>query len=273
MGCGSGILSIFSIKAGASHVYAIENSEIYHFAKQIIKDNKFEDKISIYQGAIEEIILPVDKVDIIVSDWMGCFLLYESNIENVIKARDKWLKKEGLILPDKAMINLAAIEDYQFKDIKINFWREVDGINMTPVRSAAISEVLTDTIEKRNIISSVYKIFEIDLYEITDDELDFVTNYELKIIRDDSMHAFITWFDVHFSNLPHPVNFNTSPYNEQTHWKQCIMYLDNEYAVHQGDLIKGSFALRRSLINKDHLDIKFSVHKDEINFIQLFKFR
>ncbi len=41
--------------------------------------------------------LPVNKVDIIICDWMGSFLLYNSSIEQLIFARDKWLNKEGLV--------------------------------------------------------------------------------------------------------------------------------------------------------------------------------
>jgi protein arginine N-methyltransferase 1 len=37
IGAGTGILSIFAARAGAKHVYAIENAEIAHFAREIIK--------------------------------------------------------------------------------------------------------------------------------------------------------------------------------------------------------------------------------------------
>ena len=39
----------------------------------------------------------MDKVDIIVSEWMGYFLFYESMLDCVIYARDKWLVKGGLV--------------------------------------------------------------------------------------------------------------------------------------------------------------------------------
>jgi protein arginine N-methyltransferase 1 len=32
VGCGSGILSVFAAKAGAKHVYAVDNSSIYKVA-------------------------------------------------------------------------------------------------------------------------------------------------------------------------------------------------------------------------------------------------
>ena len=45
--------------------------------------------------------MPVEKVDIIVSEWMGYCLLYESMLETVLFARDKWLAEDGLLFPDK----------------------------------------------------------------------------------------------------------------------------------------------------------------------------
>jgi len=47
--------------------------------------------ITLIQGKVEEVELPVDKVDIIISEWMGYFLLYENMLETVIYARDKWM--------------------------------------------------------------------------------------------------------------------------------------------------------------------------------------
>jgi protein arginine N-methyltransferase 1 len=36
---------------------------------------------------MEDIILPVENVDIILSEWMGYFLLYESMLDTVLYAR------------------------------------------------------------------------------------------------------------------------------------------------------------------------------------------
>ncbi len=51
---------------------------------------------------------------------MGYFLLYESMLDTVLLARDKYLKKNGMIFPDTATLYLAAIEDQEYKDEKIN---------------------------------------------------------------------------------------------------------------------------------------------------------
>ena len=48
-------------------------------------------EITLIKGKVEEIELPVEKVDVIVSEWMGYCLFYESMLDTVIYARDKWL--------------------------------------------------------------------------------------------------------------------------------------------------------------------------------------
>ena len=95
IGCGTGILSIFAARAGAKHVYAIDNAEIALFAKEIVEENNLTDKITVIKGKMEEVDLPFKEgeIDIIVSEWMGYFLVYEGMLDVVLWARDKYLNK------------------------------------------------------------------------------------------------------------------------------------------------------------------------------------
>ncbi|KAK4342448.1 hypothetical protein RND71_038264 [Anisodus tanguticus] len=88
-------------------------------AQEIVKLNGFSDVITVIKGKVEEIDLPVPQVDIIISEWMGYFLLYDNMLNTVLYSRDKWLVKDGLVLPDKASFHLTAIEDADYKDEKI----------------------------------------------------------------------------------------------------------------------------------------------------------
>ena len=111
IGAGTGILSIFAARAGAKHVYAIEFAEIAIFAQEIVRKNGLQDKITVIKGKMEEVELPVPQVDIIISEWMGYFLLYESMLDSVLWARDKYLVPGGKMLPGRAQVFVAAIED------------------------------------------------------------------------------------------------------------------------------------------------------------------
>lgn len=59
-------------------------------------------------GMVEEIDKTVElqphSVDVLLSEWMGYCLLYESMLGSVLYARDRWLKPGGAILPDTATI-------------------------------------------------------------------------------------------------------------------------------------------------------------------------
>ena len=43
-------------------------------AQKIVSTNGLADKVTIIRGKIEEITLPVEKVDVIISEWMGKFV-------------------------------------------------------------------------------------------------------------------------------------------------------------------------------------------------------
>lgn len=76
-------------------------------------------------------------------EWMGYCLFYESMLDTVLYARDKWLDKEnGMMFPDRCTLFVTAIEDRQYKDEKINWWDEVYGFNMSHIRKVAITEPL-----------------------------------------------------------------------------------------------------------------------------------
>ena len=66
VGAGSGILSFFAVQAGAKHVYAVEGSNMADHCRDLIKNNKYQDKITVIHGMIEEVELP-EEVDTIVS--------------------------------------------------------------------------------------------------------------------------------------------------------------------------------------------------------------
>ncbi|KAI5710261.1 hypothetical protein M8J75_007091 [Diaphorina citri] len=91
-----GFLAILCAKAGASRVYAIEASDMAELATVTVHENDVADKVQVIQNKIENVELP-EKVDIIVSEWMGFYLLHESMIDSVIFARDKFLKPEGVM--------------------------------------------------------------------------------------------------------------------------------------------------------------------------------
>ncbi|CAG5055657.1 unnamed protein product [Parnassius apollo] len=110
VGCGTGILSLFCAQVGAKKVYAVEASNIANIAKEIVKENNFVDIIEVIHSKVEDVVLPNnEKVDAIISEWMGFYLLHEGMLDSVLAARDKFLKKDGEMFPESAAIYVAPL--------------------------------------------------------------------------------------------------------------------------------------------------------------------
>ncbi|CEJ90714.1 Putative Protein arginine N-methyltransferase 1 [[Torrubiella] hemipterigena] len=271
VGCGTAILSMFAAKAGAKQVIGVDMSTIIFKAREIVAANGLSDKVTLIQGKMEEIVLPVEKVDIIISEWMGYFLLYESMLDTVLYARDKYLAKDGLIFPDKATIFFAGIEDGDYKEEKIGFWDNVYGFDYTPLKETALSEPLVDTVDIKTVVTDPTPVLTLDLYTCTTADLAFNTPFTLSVKRDDFIHAFVSWFDIDFTACHKPIRFSTGPHTKYTHWKQTVFYLKDVLTVQNGEEVQCNVKVKPNEKNRRDLDIDIAYNfktDDEIRSAQ-----
>ena len=117
VGTGSGVLAIWAAQAGAAKVYAVEYTDMAVHARKMVEQNGVSDIVEVIQSSVEDLELPC-KVDIIVSEWMGYFLLRESMLDSVIRARNKWMKPEGSMFPSHATMYWATISSEEDRDRK-----------------------------------------------------------------------------------------------------------------------------------------------------------
>lgn len=262
VGAGTGILSLFCAKVGAKHVYAIECSSMADMAQEIVNLNGFSDVITVIKGKVEEIELPVPQVDIIISEWMGYFLLYENMLDTVLYARDKWLVKDGLVLPDKASLCLTAIEDADYKEDKIEFWNSVYGFDMSCIRKQAMMEPIVDTVDQNQIATNCQLLKTMDISKMTSGDTSFTAPFKLIAERDDYIHALVAYFDVSFTKCHKLLGFSTGPKSRGTHWKQTVLYLEDVLTVCQGEAVVGSMTVAPNKKNPRDVDImlKYSVN-------------
>ena len=60
----------------------------------------------------------------IVSEWMGYFLLFEGMLDSILAARDKYLAPGGRVLPSRCSIHLAAVSDPSRYSQLVGFFAE-----------------------------------------------------------------------------------------------------------------------------------------------------
>lgn len=277
VGAGTGILSLFCAKAGAKHVFAVECSHMADMAKEIVEANGFSNVITVLKGKVEEIELPVAKVDIIISEWMGYFLLFENMLDTVLYARDKWLAEDGVVLPDKTSLHLTAIEDADYKEDKIEFWNNVYGFNMSCIKKQALMEPLVDTVEQNQIVTNCQLLKTMDISKMASGDASFSAPFKLVAERDDYIHALVAYFDVSFTKCHKLTGFSTGPRSRSTHWKQTVLYLEDVLTICEGESIVGGLTVAQNKKNPRDLDImlKYSLNgrRCVVSKVQYYKMR
>lgn len=258
VGCGTGILLMFAARAGAKHVIAVDMLNIIEMAAKVVKANGLDDKITLVRGKLEDIEMPYPEVDIIILEWMGYFLLYELMLDTVLWARDKYLKKGGLIFPDKALIHVAGLEDAEYKLEKVHFWDDVYGFDYLCFKEVAMVEPLVDTVNYQAVATLHSQVIEFDLNTVTVEELAFLRKFAITANRDDTLHALLVWFDIVFPlDLEGvTVEFSTGAHAEYTHWKQTVFYFDRDVVVRRGEVVTGTLLSRPNAKNPRELDVE-----------------
>lgn len=262
VGAGTGILSLFCAKAGAKHVYAVECSEMASMAKEIVQKNGFSNVITVLKGKIEEMVLPVTHVDIIISEWMGYFLLFENMLNTVLYARDKWLVNDGIVLPDRASLYLTAIEDAEYKEDKIEFWNNVYGFDMSCIKKQSMMEPLVDTVDQNQIVTNCQLLKMMDISKMAPGDASFTAPFKLVAERDDYIHALVAYFDVSFTKCHKLMGFSTGPRSKTTHWKQTVLYLEDVLTICEGEAVVGSMTVEPNKKNPRDIEImlKYSLN-------------
>ena len=118
-----------------------------------------------------------------------------------------------------------------------------------------MAEPLVDTVELKACVTDNSRIFDIDLYTITTDDLAFRAPFSLKVRRSDFIHALIAWFDIEFAACHKPIRFSTGPHSKYTHWKQTVFYLREVLTVEDGEEVTGFLMSKPNDQKKRDLDI------------------
>jgi type I protein arginine methyltransferase len=273
VGCGTGILSMFCAKAGAKLVLAVDNSDIINKARENVFRNDLQDKITCIQGKIEDVTLPVLQVDIIVSEWMGYCLLYESMLDSVIHARDKYLAPDGLMAPSHTTLRIAPLADSELIASHVDFWRDIYGFNMTSMLEKIHEEALTRVVDAKELAADSATFYELDLHTVTVKDLEFCQPFEVTWKEGfERLEGFIIWFDIFFmrdrgeelqkglevttAKKRGIVAFSTGPQSLPTHWQQCVLMIkDQRDAMVAGEVISGHVAYRKKEGQERSIDV------------------
>ncbi len=291
VGTGSGVLAIWAAQAGAAKVYACEFTDMAIHAKNLIDHNKFEGVIEVCQTSVEDLQLD-GPVDIIISEWMGYFLLRESMLDSVIRARNKWLKPGGTLFPSHATMFWGAIN---FEEDRVEKRNEYDGsmrdwgnfmvdmknlynVDMTVLdapyekeqRDYYIYSSLWTELNPNHVVGQPAILKHLDLNKCTIAESASIndTPFEIVVPYNMRVSGFAGWFTVDFAGSSEsPVNqrvvLTTGPEGGRTHWGQQVFYLPDCIDCDPSTKLHGKFNMVRQSKNQRLYNIKIDLKVGE----------
>ncbi len=232
------------------------------------------------RGKIEDVVLPVLKVDIIVSEWMGYCLLYEAMLDSVLWARDHYLAPNGLMIPSHTTLHIAPLTDPDYIADHVSFWQSVYGFSMKSMLANIYDEVLIRDLKSSILAADSTPFLQLPLHDITTADLTFAQRpFSMQLNEDiDALDGWVIWFDTFF--LPSredviPPNahaedwakkggkgvaFTTGPGGPETHWRQGVLLIDHgkreAKALKRGQVIKGHIGYKKREENSRELEIE-----------------
>ncbi|KAF9265191.1 S-adenosyl-L-methionine-dependent methyltransferase [Marasmius fiardii PR-910] len=208
VGCGTGILSLFAARAGAKKVIAVDASDIAIKAEKIVEANDLQAVITVVHGKVEDIDLTEllqhssGKVDVIISEWMGYALLYESMLDSVLVARDRFLKPGGVLAPSQCKMMLAICDAGEILKDRVTFWGDVYGFDLSIMSRDLYGEGIVDVLGPDTMLSEPFVVKDIYIPTTTPASLSFTSSFRLVSTADrrSRVSAFVLYFDTFFAS-------------------------------------------------------------------------
>jgi Predicted RNA methylase len=222
VGAGTGILSLFAAQAGAEMVYAIERADIVHLARQIIHRNGYSDRIQIIEGDVNAVDLPC-KVNVIVSEWFGSLGVNENLLPPVLLARDRWLKADGIMLPEKVTAWLAPIS-YERLEQELDFWHTRPyGVDLSIFAEVLCTEPLYECHDLliQHLMAPPRALWTTDAYacSLKQANYPFSASKSFQLAKSGTLSGLAGWFH---ADLGNGVTLSNAPDSGKTHWGRIV---------------------------------------------------
>lgn len=171
---------------------------------------------------------------------------------------------------------MTASSDESFLEDSIHYWNDVYGFKMSTMKDNVLQEAVVDFVSPETLVTDTICLKDLPHQTITVAGLDFITDFELTMQRDDHISAFVGYFDTWFTrdgkDVPLDVGiekkelqslgmngFTTGPVytrSEETHWKQTMFVLEKALVLQKGDKVKGTFYCHKNHMNPRALDLR-----------------
>lgn len=247
LGCGMGLISMMAARAAAKHVVAVDSSAIVDCARVVAEQNRLKN-ITFVRGKIQEVVdqLPIKKFDVVICEWMGAFLTNEEDFENVIFCRENLLAEGGIMCPDQASIHVAAISDYPYRRDTVDYWDNVYGFTMQPMKALVLEEAGTCSIPKSCVSTTSTLACTVDIKTAAVDKKELSFPFTIKADKKATLHFITFYVSAQFASKT-DANFRFAldmRLGGPNPWTEVSVPLEHQMPVNAGDVITGHVTVK-----------------------------
>ncbi|HXU44533.1 MAG TPA: 50S ribosomal protein L11 methyltransferase [Thermoanaerobaculia bacterium] len=246
IGCGTGILSLFAARAGASRVDAIEESEIAAAAAELIAANPWADRMELHRGNSRDVELG-EPAEILIHELFGTDPFEENLLPALADAKSRLLTPGARFLPARLEVACVGIDtvssgvaDAGRALVEARAYAERSGLDLAPWL-ARLAEPEPRGQRKAVAEKEIKPLTaECPLYSIDFAEGDLtapppLAEPILEVREAGSLGALLIFFRARFDD---EILISTAPDAPKTHWGHDLRLLPATRDVRPGEEIR-----------------------------------
>lgn len=239
LGCGSAVLGLLCLQAGAGHVYAIDSTAAIAIARNSLNRCGMGGHASFIHSSSFRAEL-AERVDVAICDHVGYFGFDYGLLEMLADARSRFLKPHGKLIPGRLKLQIAAVESDKCH-LLAESWRAP---NIPPefrwLRQHGVNSKYPVSLQRGEVLAGPSELADIDLYR---DNPDFFSwEAELRVERDGVLHGLAGWFEC---ELATGVWMTNSPLSDHAIDRyQAFLPIDEPLTVKAGETISVTILAR-----------------------------
>ncbi len=212
LGTGTGILAMLAARRGA-RVHAVESMGVAHLAERLFAHNRVA--VQLHHADIRNL-EPVEPVDLVVSDFLGCFLV-DDRMLPAVEAAGRWLKPGGRFCPSEVRLFVAPVGDFSLPSVEV--WSEpFYGVDLAPAQAEALRVCSLGNLHPNTLLSEPERYHT---FVPPGPAPPFDRTFRFTTQRPGRLRALAGWFE---AQLADDVILTTAP-GYETHWGQHLFAL------------------------------------------------